>query len=324
MPETTSSPNDEPSPVAVAGVVEHLGPVMVGPPAQTTAVAASRDAVWVAYHDDGGGHLARIDPETLAVVTTIDDVPTPRWEAGGGGMAIGGDGTVWIGGDDRLVAIRDDSVVVDRRIDGCCADVSAGALGLYVLLDTTTDLARPQGVVHLVDPDGSIEGDGTIVTGLVPRRLAQTASGYLGIIGWATSDDGGITGAKVIPLHFEDVPSTIDGPTSDSGITVTSTGWTVAADGGLTRLDITNLLQPAEHVDVPVGRIAAIVETRQGVWVLGRERAVLVGADTGNVRFNMPLPDGGTIDPSCGTAVSGTTVYLLSCDGSVSGLAFGG
>jgi hypothetical protein len=323
----TSTPTvtAEPSPTGLVSDVAVGGPV--GVPNQTTALAVSRDAIWVAYYDDGGGHLAKVDPATLETVMTVDGVPTPSWESGGGGLAVSWDGQIWIGGSDRLVAVdeRTGAIIVDRPVEGCCADVSIGALGSYVLLDATTDRAHPQASVHGFDPESGALDDATSVVGLVPRRIAQTGNGYVAVIGWTVGPDGGVSGTKVIPFHFEDPPDVVDGPVNDSGLTITGGGWTASAHGGVDLLDIAFHLERVQHVDVPVGDVSTIAETRHGVWVFGRSSIAVLDHADGSLREQITLRWEGErlrFDPSIGVASSRDGIYLLSRDGTLTALRF--
>jgi hypothetical protein len=305
----------QPTPTDIAGSVYASFPTPAGAPDQTTAIAASRHAVWVASYDARGGHLVRLDPDTLTTVAVIDDLPAPGWESGGGGLTVAGNGTVWVGGEGRLVAIdeRTNEVVVDRSLAGCCADVSAdGGLGFYAYA-TTTDGG---GVIYWLDPDSGRTLGETRVPGLTPRRIVPTASGYVGVVAWETAPDGGITGSVAIPVHFEGMPATVDGlPRIPLGSPqLTSGGWTTGAEG-LDRLDETDLFRPIAHVDLPIGRIDLVADGPRGVWVFGHDGSILVvDRDDARVLYELQASDGWGWNA---VASRGDTMYLLGRDGRV-------
>lgn len=296
--------------------VTTTGPTQAGVPYRTTAITVSRQAVWVAYFDSSGGHLARLDPESLETVAVIDGVPTTLWETGGGGLAAMGD-KVWIGGDNRLVAVdeRTNQIVVDRQLDGCCADVAVGGVGFYAYAN---DASTRGGVLYAINPETGRTYSETRIPGLRPRRAVEITP-YVGVVGWETTGDGGIVGADVIAVHFEGMPPVVDGPLVPVGSTVTSSGWTAGSDGGLDQLDATNLLKPIAHVDLPIGRIDAVTDGPRGLWVIGHDGSMLVvGGDDMHVLMRFQAPAGAGWNA---VAAMRDTVYLLGLDGRVTAVS---
>ena len=114
-------------------------PIPVGVGAQTSAIAYGEGGVWVAYYQDDGNHLARIDPGTGKVVDDIKVDTGPSWESGGGGLTVG-DGSVWLtGGSGRgSLLVRVDPVAGRVTADielgeGWGADVVVDASGVWVM-----------------------------------------------------------------------------------------------------------------------------------------------------------------------------------------------
>jgi hypothetical protein len=316
--EQTLEPSAEPS-------VDVTGPVPVGVPFQTNAIVADADGVWVRYYDNAGGHLARLDPDTLETVAVIDDVPTAGWDSGGGGMALDSGG-IWVAGDGELVFVDASTERIAQRIPlagAGSADVTKGALGVWVL-ETGSNPDR-----MLVESVDTIRGVATVTTEMpfaYARRIVEVG-GYLAVISLTQSDPSGVVGdPRLTLLDWESGGHPIE---SLSGrpfpsaclIDYQGDGWTFSGSA-LTKLDGVNLLKPIDAIDLPVARIDRLIGGAGGLWIATNAGEVLrIDPVSSEVDVRMDLPKGAGWSDA---AATDDAVYLMGWDGTVTRIAVGG
>jgi hypothetical protein len=317
-------PVSTPTSPAPTASIDVVGPVAVGVPFQTDAIVASRDALWVSYYDDSGGKLAKIDPDTLQTIATIDGVPSAGWDSGGGGLAFDGS-SVWVAGGGELVEVDTSTDRIMQRIplagDGA-ADVVAGALGWWVL-ETATQPDRM--IIESVDPT---RGSATVTTTLpyAYARRILAVGGYLAVVSLEQSDPaGGVGDPRLTLLDWEAGGSAIG---SEAGQPFTSAqlvsdgtnGW--AFDGSnLVELDGVNLLQPLRTIPLPIARPDRLGVGAGGIWVVAHDGDLLrVDPSTGRVDYRASLPEGAGWSDA---AATNDALYLMSADGTVTRISAG-
>jgi WD40 repeat protein len=322
-PSAPPTPTRTPSDATAA--IDVVGPVDAGVPHQTTAIVASADAVWVRYYDETGGHLAKLDPDTLDTLALIDDVPPGGWQSGGGGVALDQDG-VWVAGGGELVFVDASTERVTRRIslagDGA-ADVTAGALGRWVV-EVASNPDRI--VVESVDPGRGVADVSSVLPYAYARRIVEVG-GYLAVLSLTQVDPAADVGEPRLTLLDWEATRTTIGP--ESGTPFTSTqlvqydgnGWTL--DGtALVELDGIRLLKPIRSIDLPIARADKLAAGAGGIWVASHAGDLLrVDPATGDVDLRTNVPDGAGWTAA---AATDEALYLMSSDGTVTRIAAGG
>jgi len=316
------STRTSPDPTASIDVV---GPVAVGVPFQTNAIVTSNDALWVSYDDDSGGKLAKVDPNTLQTIATIDGVPSTGWESGGGGLAFDGS-RVWVAGGGELVEVDASTNRIVRRIplagDGA-ADVSAGALGWWVL---ETAPHRDRMIIESVDPT---RGSATVTTTLpyaYARRIVPVG-GYLAALSLEQGDPSSeVGGARLTLLDWEAGGAPIG---SDAGrpfpsaqlVSEGGNGWTL--DGSnLVQLDGVDVLKPLQTIPLPIARPDRLAAGPDGIWVVSHAGdLLLVDPSTGRTDISTSLPDGVSWSDAASTDAG---LFLLGSDGAITRIARSG
>lgn len=201
----------------------------LGFPERPGAIAASKDAVWVAHPD--GGTVTRIDPESRE---TVDSIPVGEDPSS---IAVGLD-AVWVvesGGPTVSRISPDTGTVVDTiGVGNGPADVAIGAGGVWVT-------NRFDGTLLRIDPARGVVVD-TIPVGLDPRGVAV---GFGSV--WVSLS--GSNAVVRIDPETNTVAQSIGVGSGPGAMTVTSNAvWVV------------NVLDDTVSSIRPEGRVASVVE----------------------------------------------------------------
>jgi Tol biopolymer transport system component len=133
-PSSLSPPTVDPSPSAQLQIAP--------PPGSASSLLYAFGSVWVAWFDESGARVTRIDAGTNETVATIPIEDSPGWVSGGGGIAEGF-GSIWVTGAssqggvlqridpsaNRMVS----AIQLGKDFYGLAADVAVDENGVWVV-----------------------------------------------------------------------------------------------------------------------------------------------------------------------------------------------